>query len=88
MLVVKLSLLLIIYLKFEWQEIERNTALDRALLYIPWVNDSFQIIYQLARRFLFPTGSLWARMIQQDQVQLMIRNEMHFSWRITAIINI
>ena len=75
-------------LQYDWQAIERNTALDRAILYIPWVNESFQIIYQLARRFLFPTGNLSARLIQRDQIQLMIRNEMHFSWRITAVINL
>ena len=66
---------------------EPNTALDRAILYIPWTNENFQVIYQLARRFLFPTGRLYARLVDEHQVHLMIRNEMHFSWRIVAFLD-
>lgn len=69
-----------------WTEIERNTALDRALLYVPWRNESYQMIYRVARRYLFPTGTAFARMIGQEQVQIMIQNEENFNWQITAYI--
>ena len=72
------------FFQHEWMEIERNTAVDRALLYLPWENDSFQLIYQVARRYLFPTGTAFVRIIDEGQVQIMIRNEADFNWQITA----
>ena len=68
----------------EWTEIERNTALDRAIMYLPWRNDSFQSIYQLARRYLFPNGQLMVKINHQDQLQILILNELNFHWRIIA----
>ena len=80
--------LLKIFLQEEWLPIERDTAIDRAILYIPWANENYQVIYQLARRFLFPNGRLAARILPNDQLQLIIRNEMQFNWRIVATIYI
>lgn len=67
-----------------WFEIERNTAVDRAIVYLPWRNDTFQSIYQLARRYLFPNAQLMVKINNQDQLQLLLLNEMNFNWRIVA----
>ena len=71
----------------EWFQIENNTALDRALLYLPWRNETFQSVYQLARRYLYPNGNLAARILPGNRVQLLIRNDLNFNWRITAELN-
>lgn len=63
---------------------ERNTALDRALLYIPWRNDSFQSTYQIARRYLFPQGTVLVKIVDDNEVILMIHTDQDFNWQITA----
>ena len=67
-----------------WHVIVRDSAVDRAILYLPWQNISFQLIYQLAHEYLFVEGTIMVKILSETKIEIQIVNRGNFNWRIQA----
>ena len=67
-----------------WHVMGVDTPTDQALLYVPWQDMALQRIYQIARKYLFVNCTLYARIMNDNTIQLLIVVANDFNWRVTA----